>query len=80
MTAKPPSDRSEQPLGRRHIHRILGVDLLTQRPDAADGPCGEGESLGRVFEYTGHHPKDTSAQFGEALPIDTEVNVAPPTD
>ena len=80
MTAKPPPDRSEQALGRRHIDRILGVDFLTQRPDANDGLCGEGEALSRMLKYLGHRPKDTSAQFEEALPIDTEVNVAPPID
>jgi hypothetical protein len=80
MTAIPRPDRSEQLPGRRHIDRILGVDLLTQRPDANDGLCGEGESLSRMFEYLGHRPKDTSAQSEEALPIDIEVNLAPPID
>jgi hypothetical protein len=80
MTAEPQPDRSEQPLGRRNVNRVLGVDLLAQLPDATDDLCGQREPLSRVFEYVGHHPKDTSARFEEGLPIDTGVNVAQPVN
>jgi hypothetical protein len=57
MTAEPHSNRREQPLSRRNINRVLGVDLLSQCPDATDGVCRERESLSRVFKYVGHHPR-----------------------
>lgn len=60
MTEEPHPDRSEQPLDRRNVDRVLRVDPLAQRPDATDSLCGGAGLFSRVLKYVGHPPKDTS--------------------